>query len=292
MKNKINVGLLYILPWILGILLLKIFPFGLSLFLSFTRYDLISSPQFIGIENYVEMFKDELFIKSLLNTIKYVVITVPLKLAFALFIASILNFKIKGVGIFRTAYYLPSILGGSVAISVLWRFLFADNGLVNIMLKMLHLPTTSWMGDQKYALLTIGLLSVWQFGSSMVIFLAALKNIPNTLYEAARIDGASKVRMFFSITFPLLTPVIFFNFIMQMLNAFQEFNAPYIITKGGPLNSTYLYSLLIYDNSFRYFNMGYASALAWFFFIIIMVCTAIVFKSQKYWVYYEDGGNN
>ena len=292
MKNKINVGLLYILPWILGILLLKIFPFGLSLFLSFTRYDLISSPQFIGIENYVEMFKDELFIKSLLNTIKYVVITVPLKLAFALFIASILNFKIKGVGIFRTAYYLPSILGGSVAISVLWRFLFADNGLVNIMLKMLHLPTTSWMGDQKYALFTIGLLSVWQFGSSMVIFLAALKNIPNTLYEAARIDGASKVRMFFSITFPLLTPVIFFNFIMQMLNAFQEFNAPYIITKGGPLNSTYLYSLLIYDNSFRYFNMGYASALAWFFFIIIMVCTAIVFKSQKYWVYYEDGGNN
>mgnify|MGYP003603582439 FL=1 len=231
-------------------------------------------------------------IKSLLNTIKYVVITVPLKLAFALFIASILNFKIKGVGIFRTAYYLPSILGGSVAISVLWRFLFADNGLVNIMLMMLHLPTTSWMGDQKYALLTIGLLSVWQFGSSMVIFLAALKNIPNTLYEAARIDGASKVRMFFSITFPLLTPVIFFNFIMQMLNAFQEFNAPYIITKGGPLNSTYLYSLLIYDNSFRYFNMGYASALAWFFFIIIMVCTAIVFKSQKYWVYYEDGGNN
>ena len=238
------------------------------------------------------MFKDELFIKSLLNTIKYVIVTVPLKLAFALFIASILNFKIKGVGIFRTAYYLPSILGGSVAISVLWRFLFADNGLVNIMLKMLHLPTASWMGDQKYALFTIGLLSVWQFGSSMVIFLAALKNIPNTLYEAARIDGASKVRMFFSITFPLLTPVIFFNFIMQMLNAFQEFNAPYIITKGGPLNSTYLYSLLIYDNSFRYFNMGYASALAWFFFIIIMVCTAIVFKSQKYWVYYEDGGNN
>ena len=157
---------------------------------------------------------------------------------------------------------------------------------------MLHLPTASWMGEQKNAVLTIGLLSVWQFGSSMVIFLAALKNIPNTLYEAARIDGASKVRMFFSITFPLLTPVIFFNFIMQMLNAFQEFNAPYIITKGGPLNSTYLYSLLIYDNSFRYFNMGYASALAWFFFIVIMFCTAIVFKTQKYWVYYEDGGNN
>ena len=292
MKKSINMGLVYIFPWLLGIVLLKFFPFGLSLILSFTRYDLISAPQFIGLENYVEMFKDELFIKSLVNTLKYVVITVPLKLAFALFIASILNFKIKGVGLFRTAYYLPSILGGSVAISVLWRFLFADNGLINILLKMLHLPTPSWMGDQKYALLTIGLLSVWQFGSSMVIFLAALKNIPNTLYEAARIDGASKVRMFFSITFPLLTPVIFFNFIMQMLNAFQEFNAPYIITKGGPLNSTYLYSLLIYDNSFRYFNMGYASALAWFFFIIIMLCTAIVFKSQKYWVYYEVGGNN
>ena len=292
MSKKINVGILYILPWILGILLLKLFPFGLSLFLSFTRYDLMSPPEFIGISNYLEMFKDELFIKSLGNTIRYVIITVPLKLAFALFVASLLNFKIKGVGFFRTAYYLPSILGGSVAISVLWRFLFADNGLVNMLLKILHIPTISWMGDQKYALLTIGLLSVWQFGSSMVIFLAALKNIPNTLYEAARIDGASKIRMFFSITFPLLTPVIFFNFIMQMLNAFQEFNAPYIITKGGPLNSTYLYSLLIYDNSFRYFNMGYASALAWFFFIIIMLCTAIVFKTQKYWVYYEDGGNN
>ncbi|MBP9477846.1 MAG: sugar ABC transporter permease [Sebaldella sp.] len=292
MSKKINVGILYILPWILGILLLKLFPFGLSLFLSFTSYDLMSPPQFIGISNYVEMFKDELFIKALVNTLKYVIITVPLKLAFALFVASLLNFKIKGVGFFRTAYYLPSILGGSVAISVLWRFLFADNGLVNMLLKILHIPTISWMGDQKYALLTIGLLSVWQFGSSMVIFLAALKNIPNTLYEAARIDGASKVRMFFSITFPLLTPVIFFNFIMQMLNAFQEFNAPYIVTKGGPLNSTYLYSLLIYDNSFKYFNMGYASALAWFFFIIIMLCTAIVFKTQKYWVYYEDGGND
>ena len=292
MNKKINAGVLYILPWILGILLLKLFPFGLSLFLSFTRYDLMSPPQFIGLGNYLEMFKDELFIKSLGNTIRYVIITVPLKLAFALFVASLLNFKIKGVGFFRTAYYLPSILGGSVAISVLWRFLFADNGLVNMLLKILHIPTISWMGDQKYALLTIGLLSVWQFGSSMVIFLAALKNIPNTLYEAARIDGASKIRMFFRITFPLLTPVIFFNFIMQMLNAFQEFNAPYIITKGGPLNSTYLYSLLIYDNSFRYFNMGYASALAWFFFIIIMLCTAIVFKTQKYWVYYEDGGNN
>ena len=292
MSKKINVGILYILPWILGILLLKLYPFGLSLFLSFTSYDLMSPPQFIGISNYVEMFKDELFIKALVNTLKYVIITVPLKLAFALFVASLLNFKIKGVGFFRTAYYLPSILGGSVAISVLWRFLFADNGLVNMLLKILHIPTISWMGDQKYALLTIGLLSVWQFGSSMVIFLAALKNIPNTLYEAARIDGASKVRMFFSITFPLLTPVIFFNFIMQMLNAFQEFNAPYIVTKGGPLNSTYLYSLLIYDNSFKYFNMGYASALAWFFFIIIMLCTAIVFKTQKYWVYYEDGGND
>ena len=292
MSKKINVGILYILPWILGILLLKLFPFGLSLFLSFTSYDLMSPPQFIGISNYVEMFKDELFIKALVNTLKYVIITVPLKLAFALFVASLLNFKIKGVGFFRTAYYLPSILGGSVAISVLWRFLFADNGFVNMLLKILHIPTISWMGDQKYALLTIGLLSVWQFGSSMVIFLAALKNIPNTLYEAARIDGASKVRMFFSITFPLLTPVIFFNFIMQMLNAFQEFNAPYIVTKGGPLNSTYLYSLLIYDNSFKYFNMGYASALAWFFFIIIMLCTAIVFKTQKYWVYYEDGGND
>ena len=289
MNKKINAGVLYILPWILGILLLKLFPFGLSLFLSFTRYDLMSPPEFIGISNYLEMFKDELFIKSLGNTIRYVIITVPLKLAFALFVASLLNFKIKGVGFFRTAYYLPSILGGSVAISVLWRFLFADTGLINVLTTKAGLGTVSWLGDPSTALFTLTLLRVWQFGSAMVIFLAALKNIPETLYEAAQIDGASKMKMFFSITIPLLTPVIFFNFIMQLVQAFQEFNGPYIITNGGPLNSTYLYSLLIYDNSFKYFSMGYGSALSWILFVIILIFTALTFKTSKHWVYYSDG---
>ena len=283
MKNKINVGLLYILPWILGILLLKIFPFGLSLFLSFTRYDLISSPQFIGIENYVEMFKDELFIKSLLNTIKYVIVTVPLKLAFALFIASILNFKIKGVGIFRTAYYLPSILGGSVAISVLWRFLFADNGLVNIMLKMLHLPTASWMGDQKYALFTIGLLSVWQFGSSMVIFLAALKNIPNTLYEAARIDGANAWQVFRHITLPHIKVVIGLLVVLRTVWVFNNFDIIYLITGGGPANSTMTLPIYAYNMGWGTKLLGRSSAVTVLLFIFLLLICFIYFKVISRW---------
>ena len=216
-------------------------------------------------------------------------LTVPIKLAFALFIAYILNFKLKGVNFFRTAYYIPSILGGNVAIAVLWRFLFADTGLINVLTTKAGLGTISWLGDPSTALFTLTLLRVWQFGSAMVIFLAALKNIPETLYEAAQIDGASKMKMFFSITIPLLTPVIFFNFIMQLVQAFQEFNGPYIITNGGPLNSTYLYSLLIYDNSFKYFSMGYGSALSWILFIIILIFTALTFKTSKHWVYYSDG---
>ena len=176
-----------------------------------------------------------------------------------------------------------------MAIAVLWRFLFADTGLINVLTEKIGLGTVSWLGDPGTALFTLTLLRVWQFGSAMVIFLAALKNIPETLYEAAQIDGASKMKMFFSITIPLLTPVIFFNFIMQLVQAFQEFNGPYIITNGGPLNSTYLYSLLIYDNSFKYFSMGYGSALSWILFIIILIFTALTFKTSKHWVYYSDG---
>ncbi|AOY76081.1 carbohydrate ABC transporter permease [Clostridium formicaceticum] len=284
-------GLLYILPWMIGIIVFTAFPFITSLVLSFTNYNLISSPQFVGFENYIRMFQNDDFWKALWITFRYVFVTVPLKLAFALFIAYILNFKLKGVNFFRTAYYLPSILGGSVAIAVLWRFIFADTGLINIFMGFVGLDPISWLGDPRYALFTLSLLRVWQFGSPMVIFLAALKNIPESLYEAAKIDGASKVSMFFKITLPMITPVVFFNFIMQLIQAFQEFNAPYIITGGGPLKSTYLLPLMIYDNSFKYFRMGYGSAMSWFLFIVIMIFTAIAFRSEKYWVHYSDGGD-
>ena len=288
--TKKQMGMIYLTPWIIGILVFKLVPFVSTLVLSFADYDLITAPRFIGFQNYIKIFtQDKKFVTSLIVTFKYVFLTVPIKLAFALFIAYILNFKLKGVNFFRTAYYIPSILGGNVAIAVLWRFLFADTGLMNVLTTKIGLGTISWLGDPSTALFTLTLLRVWQFGSAMVIFLAALKNIPETLYEAAQIDGASKMKMFFSITIPLLTPVIFFNFIMQLVQAFQEFNGPYIITNGGPLNSTYLYSLLIYDNSFKYFSMGYGSALSWILFVIILIFTALTFKTSKHWVYYSDG---
>ncbi|WP_026478421.1 carbohydrate ABC transporter permease [Alkaliphilus transvaalensis] len=289
MKLKKHVGILYILPWLIGIIAFTAFPFIASFVLSFTDYNLISSPSFVGLSNYRTMMDTPLFWKSLRTTFIYVFVTVPLKLSFALFIAYILNFKLKGVNFFRTAYYLPSILGGSVAIAVLWRFLFADTGLINMIIGNFGVDPISWLGNPRYAIFTISLLRVWQFGSPMVIFLAALKNIPESLYEAARIDGASKTHIFFKITLPLITPIVFFNFIMQLVQAFQEFNGPYIITGGGPLNSTYLFPLYIYDNSFKYFRMGYGSALSWFLFAIIMVFTLITFKSEKYWVHYDGG---
>ncbi|NDL67085.1 carbohydrate ABC transporter permease [Anaerotalea alkaliphila] len=288
MKGKKYEGLLYITPWLIGLVVFTAFPFFASLFFSFTDYNLMSSPNFVGIDNYKTMFQTELFWKSFGITMSYVFITVPMKLAFALFIAYILNFKLKAVNFFRTAYYMPSILGGSVAVAVLWRFLFADTGLVNMILALFGVDSISWLGNPDYAIFTISLLRVWQFGSPMVIFLAALKNVPESLYEAARIDGASKVKTFIRVTLPMITPVLFFNFIMQLVQAFQEFNGPYIITGGGPLNSTYLFPLYIYDNAFRYFRMGYSSALSWFLFVVIMVFTLLAFKSEKHWVHYTE----
>ena len=214
--------------------------------------------------------------------------TVPLKLAFALFIAYILNFKIKGVNLFRTAYYVPSILGGSVAIAVLWKAVFRDDGLINTFLGFFGIDGPSWLGDPNYALFVICLLRVWQFGSAMVLFLAALKGVPQDLYEAASIDGAGKWRQFFTITVPIITPVIFYNLITQLAQAFQEFNGPFIITSGGPRGSTTLVSLLIYNSAFKDYEMGMASAMAWVLFIILVIFTSIAFISQKFWVFYGD----
>jgi oligogalacturonide transport system permease protein len=213
-------------------------------------------------------------------------LTVPLKLVFALGIAVVLNYKLKAIGLFRTAYYVPSILGGSVAIAVLWRYMFAEVGLVNMALTGIGLDPVNWFGDPTNALFTLTLLRCWQFGSAMVIFLAALQSVDKSLYEAAAIDGANKWHEFRHITVPLITPVIFFNLIMQTVQAFQEFNGPYIITDGGPLKGTYLLPLYIYDKAFKSFDMGYASAVAWILFVIIMALTLVAFWSSKKWVYY------
>lgn len=288
-KKYQYIGLVYILPWLIGISVFELFPLLYSFYLSFTDFNIISSPKFIGLSNYVKMFTDDPdFYTSLKVTFYYVLIAVPLKIAFALLVAVLLNFNIKGMGIFRTAYYLPSILGGGIAVAILWRFMFSEDGLINDVLGFFHLPTENWLGNPETSLLTISLLTVWQFGSSMVLFLAGLKQVPAELYEAAKVDGASKIRTFFSVTLPMLTPILLFNIIMQTINAFQEFTAAFVITNGGPLKSTYLYGVMLYENAFTYLKMGYASALSWILFIIILIFTLILFKTSKQWVFYQD----
>lgn len=286
--QKKNVGLFLIVPWWLGFLCFKFYPFLSSLVYSFHDYNLFKTPVFLGLDNYIKILKDPLIMKAFAQTFKYAFLTVPLELGFALFIAYILNVNIRGVNFFRTAYYIPSILGGSVSIAVLWRFLFKTEGLVNMILAKVGVEPFNWLGNPDGAFWVIVLLRIWQFGSPMVIFLAALKGVSGDLYEAASIDGAGKVRQFFSITVPLITPVIFYNFVTQLCNKFQEFNGPFIITQGGPLRSTTLVSLLVYNNAFRSYEMGMASAIAWLLFLIIMTLTVVSFISQKYWVYYSD----
>lgn len=288
-KFKFNSAYLYILPWFIGFLVFKLNPFFNALLLSFQQNNLIREPKWVKLQNYQQLlFEDELFKTSLIVTFKYVFLTVPLVLVFALFIAYILNFKIKGVNFLRTAYYIPSILGGSVAVSIVWKFIFGNDGVINAMLEMVGLEPVMWLTDTRYALIVLSLLKAWQFGSVMVIFLSALQNVPQSLYEAASIDGAGKWRSFFTITVPMITPVILFNAVQLLVKSFQEFNSAYLISDGGPLNSTYLLNLFIYKNAFSSFKMGYASAASWIMFIIIMALTAVVFRSSNYWVHYND----
>lgn len=282
-------GFILVLPWLIGFCIFKLYPFVSSLIYSFTDYDLFKGVQnVVGFQNYIDAFTKPKNIKALQVTFTYAFMTVPLKLIFALFIAYILNFRIKGVGLFRTAYYVPSILGGSVAIAVLWKALFKNDGVVNTILAMLGFESINFLADKQWALFIICLLRVWQFGSAMVLFLAALKGVPEDLYEAASIDGATRGRQFISITIPLISPVIFYNLVTQLVQAFQEFNGPYIITNGGPRNATTLISLIVYNTAFKDYKVGMSSAMAWVMFVIVMVLTIIAFVSQKKWVYYSD----
>lgn len=282
-------GFILILPWLIGFCIFKLYPFVSSLVYSFTDYDLFKGVQNVVVfQNYIDAFTKPKNVKALQVTFTYAFMTVPLKLIFALFIAYILNFKIKGVGLFRTAYYVPSILGGSVAIAVLWKALFKNDGVINTILAMLGFESINFLADKNWALFIICLLRVWQFGSAMVLFLAALKGVPEDLYEAASIDGATKGRQFLSITIPLISPVIFYNLVTQLVQAFQEFNGPYIITNGGPRNATTLISVIVYNTAFKDYKVGMSSAMAWVMFVIVMVLTVIAFVSQKKWVYYSD----
>ena len=284
-------GLLYVAPWLFGFLAFTLYPFAASFVLSFTKFDLVSSPKWVGLKNYATLFQDPVFIKSMRVTFEYVALEVPLKIVVSLLIALVLNMKLRGINFFRTAYYIPSILGSNVAIAVLWKFVFQSNGLMNQVIAAFGAQPVGWFGEELPAIITIVLLRVWEFGSTMVIFLAGLQSVPRELYEAASVDGCSKIRQFFKITIPLLSPTIFYNLVMQLIAAFQEFNGPYLITKGGPQNGTYFISMLIYDETFRYYKMGYAAALSWVLFVIILVFTILVFRYSKYWVFYNDGSD-
>ncbi|WP_242698187.1 carbohydrate ABC transporter permease [Bacillus sp. SD088] len=285
------IGFSFIAPWLLGFLGFVIGPMIASLYLSFTDYDILSSPNWIGFDNYVRMFtEDPRFITSLKVTFLFVFISVPLKLAFALFIAMLFNGNHRGVGFYRTMYYVPSIIGGSVAVAVMWRQLFGQNGAINDILAYIGIKGINWVGSPDTALSTLVLLVVWQFGAPMLIFLAGLKQIPTELYEAASVDGANWWRKFIKITLPMLTPVLFFNLVMQTINGFMTFTQSFIVTEGGPLDRTLFYAVYLYEKAFAHFDMGYASAMAWILLVIIAIFTALIFRSSSAWVYYESEG--
>jgi multiple sugar transport system permease protein len=306
------VAYMFLTPWFLGFFVLTLYPLAYSLWLGFTDYDFTKpdSTQWIGLGNYLKMFgpvfgiseftvstgermrADPYYLKSLSVTFTYVFVSVPLKLIVALAVAVLMNQKLRGVSVYRSVYYIPTLLGGSVAIAVLWRKLFEKDGLVNALLAAIgftNLP--GWITNPRYALWTLILLTVWQFGSSMIIFLAGLKQIPQEYYEAASVDGANQVRQFFSLSIPLLSPVILFNLVMQLIYAFQAFTQAYIIGggSGGVLNSTLFYTLHLYIQGWTYHQMGYASAMAWVLLLIIGVFTAIIFRTSDWWVSYGTG---
>ncbi|HZG85721.1 sugar ABC transporter permease [Paenibacillus sp.] len=293
LKNQLT-GYFFISPFIIGFLAFTLFPVAASLYLSFTEFNMFTAPRWIGFENYAEMFTgDRKYWKSVKVTFYYVFVGVPLRLAFALFIAMILNRVSRAIGLYRTMFYLPSIIGGSVAVSIMWRNLFGDEGIVNLGLMALGIDPVRWFGNPTAALWMLILLSVWQFGSSMLIFLAGLKNIPTELYEAASVDGANGLHKFFKITLPMLSPVILFNAVMQTIAAFMSFIPAYIISKGegGPLDGTLLYSLYLFRQAFVFFDMGYGSAMAWIMLLIVALLTFLLFKSSKFWVHYESKGD-
>lgn len=290
MNKESSAGVVFCMPFIIGFFVFLIVPMGMSLYYSFCDYDILSPPRFVGLKNYINMFTaDATFWQSIKATFYFAFVSVPLRLIFALIVAMILVKPSKLTGLYRAAYYLPSIIGGSVAVSILWKRMFAPDGVVNSLLAMAGFEgKTAWLGDTRTAIWTLILLAVWQFGSSMLIFLSALKQIPKELYEAADVDGANKFTKFFRVTLPLLTPTIFFNLVMQMINGFLAFTQSLIITQGKPMNTTLFYAVYMYQQSFSFNKAGYASAMAWTMLIMIGITTLILFKTKKFWVY-EQG---
>jgi multiple sugar transport system permease protein len=289
-KQQNKAAFFFLLPWFLGLFVITIGPMITSLYLSFTDYNLLQPPSFTGLDNFSRMFSDERLHQSLRVTFLYVLVSVPLQLALALALAVFLDRGLRGLAFYRSAFYLPSLLGSSVAIAVLWRTVFGADGLFNEGLGLIGIEGRGWISEPETALWTLITLNVWTFGSPMVIFLAGLRQIPVSYYEAASIDGANRWRRFWSVTLPLLTPIVFFNLVLQIINAFQSFTQAFIVSggTGGPADSTLFYSLYLYQRGFGNFDMGYASALAWLLLLVVGTFTAINFWASKYWVFYDD----
>ena len=283
-------GYVFILPFIIGFVVFLALPMILSFGFSFTRYNILETPVFIGLENYITMFTaDKKFWKVFGVTLYYVIFSVPLKLLMALSVALLLVKSTKLSGFYRAVYYLPSIIGSSVAVAILWKRIFASDGVINALLQNMGIDSQiAWLGRTDTAIWTLIILAVWQFWSSMLIFLSGLKQIPVNLYEAATVDGANGIQRFFKITLPMLTPTIFFNLINQLINGFMAFTQSYIITEGKPRDSTLFYTVYMYQNAFTYNKLGYGCAMAWFMVLVVGILTLVLFRSQNKWVYYES----
>lgn len=288
-QREARFGYLFISPWLIGFLIFVAIPIIASLYLSFTNYELFKSgTSWIGLKNYSELlFQDRLFWVSLYNTIYYTALSVPLGIGTALILALLLNRKLYGITVYRTIFYLPSVTSG-VAVSLLWVWLFNPNyGLINVMLEKFGIQGPGWLSDPKWSKPALILMSLWGIGGTMVILLAGLQGVPEQLYEAAELDGANWWQKFIHVTFPMISPVMFFNLIMGVIGAFQYFTQAYIMTGGGPVDSTLFYVLYLFRQGFLLLRMGYASAMAWILFIFILILTILQFKLASHWVYYE-----
>jgi multiple sugar transport system permease protein len=288
-RERQGAAWVFLSPWVLGATVLTLLPMAVSLYLSFTDYDLFNAPRWVGLRNYTQMFtEDPRYWRSVGTTLTYVVIAVPLQLALALVVALALKNMRRGRGFYRSAFYAPSLLGASMSVALVWRAIFNDGGTVDNLF-----GTGGWVNKPGWALLAVALLTVWQFGAPMVIFLAGLQQIPGELYEAAAVDGAGKWRQFWSVTVPMLSPVIFFNLVLEIIKAFQVFTPAFAVSagKGGPADSTLFYTLYLYDRGFVASHMGYASAMAWVLLIAIGAVTAVLFRTSRSWVFYASEGD-
>jgi multiple sugar transport system permease protein len=280
----------FLTPWLIGLLGLTLGPMVYSLYLSFTRYNLLSPPQWRGWANYEAMLHDPRFLHSVGVTLKYAIIAVPGILVVSLMLALVLNQGMRFLSFYRAAFYLPSLVGASVAVSLLWRQMFSSDGVFNAALAVFGIPGRTWIGDPSTALYTLILLSIWTFGAPMIIFLAGLRQVPKELYEAAEVDGAGAIRRFFSVTLPMLSPLIFFNVLLTTVNALQAFTPAYVVSNGtgGPADSTLFYTLYLYQRGFTQLDMGYAAAMAWVLVVVLAIFTAVMFGTARFWVHYGD----